>query len=209
MVALLRAKDQTLLNAFPAGNRAVWEKEVALDFVYVAEDGTVVERADFLKALVPSPPYDIQPLKIHDYKVAVLGEVAVVVHLDNEVGQYRGSKLTGQYLATETWQRIAGEWKLRSVHVSAVPTNPPAVELPAIQLDELAGTYRAGPDTYTLRREGGRLLARSSDGSESEWKAETRDTFFVPGRTRLRALVRAMSNRSGSGKRAGSRFAAA
>ena len=190
LAAQLRVRDQALLNAFPAGNRAAWEKEVAPNFVYAAEDGTVVERADFLEALVPSPPFDIEPLKIHDHKVTVSGEVAVVVHLDDEVGEHLGSKLTGQYLTTETWQRIAGEWKLRSAHVSAVPTNPPAVELTVAQLDELTGIYRAGPDTYTLRREGSRLLARSSGGPESEWKAETRDTFFVPGRARLRALVR-------------------
>lgn len=188
--ALLREKDQALLNAFPSGQRVVWEREVAPDFVYAAEDGTVVSREDFLKALVPSPPFDILPLQIHDHQVCVAGDVATVVHHDDETGEYLGSKLAGQYLTTETWQRRNGAWKLRSVHVSAVPTNPPAVTLTPAELDEVAGTYHAAAEVCTLRREGERLLGKTADRPEREWKAETRDTFFVPGRTRLRAVFR-------------------
>ena len=81
----------------------------------------------------------------------------MVVHHDDEVGEHLGSKLDGQYLTTETWQRINGEWKLRSVHTNAVPTSPPAVALEPAQIDELAGTYRAGSETCTLRRMGDRL----------------------------------------------------
>lgn len=190
LAAQLRTMDQVLLDAIPVGGRAAWEREVAPDFVYVAEDGTVVDRADFLKALVPSPPFDVSPYRIHDHAVAVLGDVAVVVHHDDETGEYFGSRLTGQYLTTETWQRLDGAWKLRSVHTSAVPTNPPAVALTPAELDEVAGTYRAATEMCILRREGDRLLSKSAGGPEREWKAETRDTFFVPGRTRLRAVFR-------------------
>ena len=188
--ALLRAKDQALLNAIPAGDRAAWERVTAPTFVYVAEDSTVVERADFLKVLVPSPPYDVPPLQIHDHKVYVLGDTAITVHHDDEVGVHLGSKLTGQYLTTETWQRIDGEWWLRSVHTNAVPADPSAVALSPAQIDEVVGTYSAESVIYTIRRDGNRILSKPSDGPEKEWKAETRDTFFVPGRTRQRAVFR-------------------
>ncbi len=191
LVALLRYKDQALLNAIPFGDGAVYERELAPEFVYVAEDGKVVDRAGLLRALASQkPPYDGSHFQITDYALHVIGDTAVAVFHADEVGTYHGSKLTGVYLTSEMWQRLGGDWKLCCVHIAAVPTSPPAVALTAAQLDEVVGTYDAASLTYTVRREGSRLLAKASDDEEKEWQPETRDTFFQSDRPRQRIVLR-------------------
>ena len=52
----LRADDQALLDAIAPGDKAVWERLLAQDAVYVDENGAVMHRAQFLAALKPLPP---------------------------------------------------------------------------------------------------------------------------------------------------------
>jgi len=51
----LRAADQALLDAIAPGDRAVWERLLAKDAVYVDENGAVLRRDQFLAALKPLP----------------------------------------------------------------------------------------------------------------------------------------------------------
>jgi hypothetical protein len=47
---------------------------------------------------------------------------------------------------TETWRLQAGEWKLHLVHAYAILKDPPAIPLPAKDLQEYAGRYSGGSD---------------------------------------------------------------
>src|SRR6202034_4216478 len=51
----LRTDDQALLDAIAPGDKAVWERLLATDAVYVDENGAVMNRAQFLAALKPLP----------------------------------------------------------------------------------------------------------------------------------------------------------
>jgi ketosteroid isomerase-like protein len=184
LTAQLRAKDQLLLNAVHSGDRAAWEKNTSSDFIYV-EEGGIQNRADFLKGLEPDSQ---EPLKIRQYELHLSGDTALVVHHDEIPVTDVRAKSNGEYLMTETWQRMGGEWKLRIVHIDAVRTDPPAISLTHTQIDELVGTYHAETLTYTIRRDGDRILAKRSGRSEVELKAETRDVLFLPGDTRARRV---------------------
>ena len=50
-VALLRAKDQALLDAIAPGDRKVWDEALSADAVYVDENGVIMDRTEFLKEL--------------------------------------------------------------------------------------------------------------------------------------------------------------
>jgi hypothetical protein len=54
-IAQLRARDQALLDAIAPGERKVWEEALAADAVYVDENGTIMDRAEFMKQLEPLP----------------------------------------------------------------------------------------------------------------------------------------------------------
>lgn len=101
-VALLRVKDQLLLDAIAPGNRQVWEQALAPDAIYVDEDGMIMNRAEFLKQLEPLPAGAGGTLQIASYTANIDGDLATVVHTDDEVENYHGQILHSWYLTTET-----------------------------------------------------------------------------------------------------------
>jgi ketosteroid isomerase-like protein len=140
---LLRAKDQALLDAIAPGDRKVWDQALAADAVYVDENGTIISRDEFLKQLVPLPAGTSGNLKIASYSAHIDGDLALVIHTDDEQENYHGQLLTAQYLTTETWRRESGDWKLYMVHTYAVLKDPPAISLSAKELQEYPGRYSA------------------------------------------------------------------
>ena len=184
LTSVLRPKVQALLNAVQNGDRATWEKLTTPDFIYV-EAGELQTRAQFLAALKDE---NVEPLRVSSFEARRSGDTAFVVHRDDMPEEGSRSKSVGQYLMTETWQLLGGEWKLQVVHLEAIRTNPPAIELTSVQMDELVGTYRRGSELYNIRRDGDRLFGQRTGGSEREHKAETRDVLFIPGDTRARKV---------------------
>lgn len=151
----LRADDQALLDAIAPGDKAVWQRLLAQDAVYVDENGTVMNRAQFLAALKPLPSGSSGHISIVDYQAKIHGQVALVVHKDDERENYHGIPLHADYLMTETWIKEGADWRLALVHVYVVAKDPPAIKTPPAALAEYEGRYRAAPDlSYVIRREG-------------------------------------------------------
>ena len=174
----LRKSDELLLKAVHTADRPVWQTFAAPDFFYLDEEGGVTYLDAFLRQLVPMTS---EPLKIQTYSLTRAGDTAVVFHEDTD-------EIRVRYVFTETWQRLNGAWKLRALHITNVLSDPPAIQLSHAQIDELAGTYRSGSVTYTIRREGDRILTKREDRPESEQRAETRDVLFSPGDPRVRKV---------------------
>lgn len=172
LLAELRKSDVILLKAVHTADRDAWRSLAAPDFFYLDEAGGVTYLDQFLKELEPmrSPPLEIQ-----SYKLTRAGDTAIVLHEDTDQDQVR-------YIFTETWQRLGGTWRLRALHITNVLSDPPAMPLSEAQIDELSGTYQRGDRTYTIRRDGTRIVSRRSDQAKDvEQKAETRDSLFEPG----------------------------
>ena len=187
--ALLRAKDQALLDAIAPGDRSVWEQALATDAVYVDENGVVLDRAAFLKQLEPLPAGASGSLRITYYAARILGDLATVIHTDDEQENYHGQTLQSRYLTTETWRRDDGEWKLYLVHVYAVPKDPPAITLPPKELEQYVGRYSAAPDlVYVIRSDGQQLMGGRPGSTMKPLKVEVRDVLFIPGQPRIRKI---------------------
>jgi ketosteroid isomerase-like protein len=192
---LLRAKDQALLDAIAPGDRKVWEQALAADAVYVDESGAIMDRAEYLKQLQPLPAGASGEIKISSYSARIDGDLATVIHTDDETEIYHGQKLLAQYLTTETWRRDSGEWKLYMVHTYAVLKDPPAITLPAAEVQEYAGRYSAAPDlVYVIRWDGKQLTAGREGGSMKPLEVEVRDVLFVPGQPRIRKIFQRDAN---------------
>lgn len=185
----LHARDQALLDAIAPGDVKVWDAALAADFVYVDENGAVMDRAQFLKQLTPLPKGASGTLEIASYAVELSGDVATVVHKDDEHENYHGQNLFAQYLQTETWQKQEGNWKLLQVHCYTVLQQPRTIALPPGDLDAYVGRYRAAPDLlYTIRREGDQLVGQREGRAGAPLLAEVRDVFFVSGQLRVRKI---------------------
>jgi hypothetical protein len=188
-VELLRAKDQALLDAIAPGDRKVWDQSLAADAVYVDENGTVIERAEFLKQLEPLPAGASGTLKIASYSAHVAGDLATVIHTDEEEENYHGQILHASYLTTETWRLESGGWKLHLVHAYAVLHDPPAISLPAEDMQQYAGRYTAGTDLfYVSQWDGKQLIGGRQGGAMKPLQIEARDVLFVPGQPRIRKI---------------------
>jgi hypothetical protein len=196
-VDLLRAKDQGLLDAIAPGDRKVWDAALAADAVYVDENGAVIDRADFLKQLVPLSPGASGDIRIASYSAHISGDLASVIHTDDEHENYHGQTLTAHYLTTETWRRESGEWKLHMVHTHAILKDPSAITLPAKDLREYAGRYSGGTDlVYVIQWDGKQLVGGRLGRSMTPLQVEIRDVLFVAGQPRTRKIFQ----RDGDGK---------
>ncbi len=188
LIARLRAKDQALLDAIAPGDRALWDRTLTANAVYVDENGRVLSRADFLKEMTGLPPGSSGNIKIIDYDVRLDGDTALVRHLDDEHETYHGQPLHAQYLTTETWLKRGGDWKRAGTHAYAVNVDPPAIAPPTATLDAYVGTYVMADLTYTVRRDGDHLTGQQSGGPARPLLAETSEVFFTPGRPRTRTI---------------------
>lgn len=186
---LLRAKDQALLDAIAPGDRKVWEASLASDAVYVDENGVTMDRAEFLKQLDPLPAGASGSLHIDTYSARVSGDMATVIHADNEEENYHGQLLKARYLMTETWRLEGGEWKLHMVHAYAVMKDPPSISLAAKELQEYVGKYSGGKDLeYVIQWDGKQLLGGRSGRSLTPLLVELKDVLFVVGQPRNRKI---------------------
>jgi hypothetical protein len=186
---LLRAKDQALLNAVTDGDRKVWDAALAPDAVYVDESGAIMHRAEFLEQITPLPAAISGKLAIASYSAQVDGDVALVIHTDDEVETFHGQELHAQYLSTETWRRSGDDWKLYMVHTYAVLKDPPSISLPAAQMQEYAGRYAGAPDlTYIIKWDGKQLTGGREGRELKPLQVEVRDVLFAPGQPRIRKI---------------------
>jgi hypothetical protein len=187
--ALLRAKDQALLDAIAPGDRKVWDSALAGDAIYVDESGTILNRAEFLKELAPLPSGSSGTLQIIAYQAHISADLATVIHTDDEQENYHGQMLHAQYLMTETWRRESGEWKLYLVHAYAVLKDPPAIALPEKALQEYVGRYSGGSDlVFLIQWDGKQLVGGRSGRLLKPLQPEIKDVFFVPGDPRIRKI---------------------
>jgi Domain of unknown function (DUF4440) len=186
---LLRSRDQALLDAIAPGNVKLWDAELAPDAVYVDENGVIMPRADFLAQLKPLPQGVSGNIKIVEYSARLSGDIAAIIHTDDEREAFHGQHLAAQYLTTETWQRQNGVWKLLLIHTYSVLKEPKSIVLTPSELDAYVGRYSAAPElTYTIKREGDNLVGARQGGQSAPLKAEIRDVFFISGQLRTRKI---------------------
>lgn len=186
-----RQLDQRLLDAIAPGDRVSWDRTLSADSVYVDENGARLDRAAFLKQLQPLPMGTSGHIEIVEYEVTRHGDVALVIHRDEETEDYFGQPLHAQYLMTETWLRSPGGWKLALVHAYVVNHDPSALATDMATLDGYTGRYSGGPLlAYEILREGEHLVGGQPGGKHKRLEVEVADVLFAPGDPRSRKIFR-------------------
>jgi len=187
--AVLRTQTQALLDAVAAGDTAVWDRYLDPQIVYLSEAGEVETKAQLLDELKPLPAGITGHIAISRFDVRPFGDTAVVVHVDEESENYFGHELHAQYMNTATWRLGAGGWKLIAQQLLATLVDPPAIALPAAQLDDYAGSYRLTDEIhYAIRRDGDHLVGERTGRPPQALRVEARDVVFVPGQPRSRKV---------------------
>jgi hypothetical protein len=124
--ATLRAQTQEMLDAIAAGNAAVWDRYLDPGVVYLSEAGEVETKASLLAQLKPLPAGISGHIAMSRFDVKQFGDVAIVLHVDEESEDYFGHPIHAQYMTTATWQLGADGWKMIASQVYASLLDPPA-----------------------------------------------------------------------------------
>ena len=194
--ALLTQHEQEMADAVAAGDVAVWDKYLDPDVVYAEEDGSHKGKAGMLKEIAPLPKGLSGEIKIDLLSYHEDGDTAVALFRQNEIEHYFGQTIHAKYLTTTVWKQRGRSWKQIAGQVIAERTDPPAIALSAGELKKFAGTYKLknSEPMYVLTVESGKLMGARNGHKPAEWRAETRDVFFVPGDPRIRKIFQYDAN---------------
>lgn len=188
---LLRSHTQQLLDAIAAGNRAPWQRFVAENVVFLAEDGSRKSKADLINEIRVLPPEIWGRIRVTGYDVVRHDRVAVATYIADEDEGYYGQVIHARYRSTDTWLFSNGAWQMIASQVLALRDDPPAIELAPPALDAYVGRYSLTQSvTYTITRDGTSLKGERTGRKEEALKVEVADVLFVPGQPRLRKIFK-------------------
>ena len=95
------------------GNVRRFDEILADDFLCSNPDGTLIDRAAFLRQT--AQPVKIANLAVHDVNVRVMGDFAII-HARTTYTLPNGAAGAGRY--TDVWARRHGHWLCVSAHVT-------------------------------------------------------------------------------------------
>ena len=144
------ATEQALMDSVAPGDKEPWERVLDPSCVLTSEEGQVMTKQEFLDALRPLPPGLSGGITVKDLTVQELGDVAVVRYLADEWETVFGQRLTTRYRTTNTYRRLAPDWRMVASHTSVVTQDPPAQTVSRAAWPALVGRYRLLPEGWTF-----------------------------------------------------------
>jgi hypothetical protein len=168
-----------ILDAIALGKADVWERLLAEDAIIIDEFGRKQGKREAVEGLKPLPEGLSGSIELRDARVRAFGDAALV---DGELYEREtvfGQELVVRYVMLATWVRRGGAWKLAGMEDVTLPTDPPALAVRGLRLDDYPGTYRYGPGrTFTVRRHGDALAVSSgASGKERPLRPVAKDVF--------------------------------
>lgn len=187
-----------LMDAIAPGKAEVWQRLLAEDAIIVDEFGRKEDKRGLVAALRPLPPGLSGSIEVRNPIVRQHGDAAVVHFEAYERESVFGQALVIRYLSMATWVRRAAGWQLVAMQSLTLPTEPPALTVPGLRLDDYAGRYRFGPGReWIVRRSGeGLTLATRAGGKEIALQPLAADVFTEGNEERNLVIFR----RDGSGR---------
>jgi uncharacterized protein DUF4440 len=105
--------NEAYIRSVLHGDVATFDRILAADFVCTNPDGTVLDRAGFLRQTAAPPTLD--DLRASDVRIRLFGDAAVI-HGRTSFHTKEGKHGRGQY--TDVWHRHDGRWLAVAAHVT-------------------------------------------------------------------------------------------
>ena len=109
----LTALNRDYISSVQGGDVKRFDEILADDFLCSNPDGTLIDRAAFLKQT--AQPVKITNLQAHDVNIRLMGDFAII-HARTSYGLPDGQTRNGRY--TDVWARRGGRWLAVSAHVT-------------------------------------------------------------------------------------------
>lgn len=113
VTAALMQTEQRLLDSLLKGDSAPFKTAMADSFVFIAPDGSMQQRAEWLTDLetgnlkLTSSVYDNMVVRLY-------GDAAVVTYGSTDAGKYKDEDISGKYLWTDVFVKQRGQWRIVS-----------------------------------------------------------------------------------------------
>lgn len=184
--ALLLQKTQAFSDAGQRGDGAAMGPMLNDKVIFFNEGGDQATKSDMTASVPAAKPTGVSTkMTVTDWHCEVHSDVAVTSFIDDQQQDFHGQPVHARYRSVETWLRAAGDWRMIGSATIALYDDPATIALPTAILDDYVGTYAAAADvSITFSRRGDVLLASVGGGPETIQKAEVKDVFFSPGRSR-------------------------
>jgi ketosteroid isomerase-like protein len=109
-----------LNQAFGKGDVGWMEKHFADDFTAIHSNGALVTKAQEIDN-VKTGKIKWASVDLHDRKIHVLGDTAVVITLASSTGTIAGNPYSGDFRTTQVWVKRNGDWKMVAFQSTRVP----------------------------------------------------------------------------------------
>jgi ketosteroid isomerase-like protein len=113
LLETLQALNRNYIRSVRESDVRWFEASLAEDFLNSNPDGTLVDRAGFLRQI--APPCPVSNLQAEDVRIRLLGDVAII-HARTTYGRPDGRLAAGRY--TDVWQLRQGCWLCVCANVS-------------------------------------------------------------------------------------------
>lgn len=175
VVAITRA----LMQALTVGDRSVWERYLAPDFLLLDRDGSTQTRQAVLADIKPLPSGYTLAFGIKDIRVVDLGNSLMVVFLVEETETVFGQLLKVSYRNALTFSKEPQRWQLKVFQYVEIPKDAEPTPISADILQKYVGEYSAGGGLkYVVRTRDNRLFLERPAGGEVELLPESESVFY-------------------------------
>jgi hypothetical protein len=174
------ALTQELMDALVPGKTQVWQRILADDVLITDEFGRRQTKKEAVDSVHPFPAGISGSIEIRDPHVRVYGDTAVIDCEQYETETFFGQKFVVRYLATATYVRRKGAWKLVAFQDLTLPTPPPTLPVRDLRLADYPGTYRYTAErAFSVDLAGDRLMLRTRAGAPAHaLDAVAKDVFM-------------------------------
>lgn len=118
--AQISALSDQLDQAFGKADIGWLEKHFADEFTAIHSNGKLVNKAQEIDN-VKTGNLKWATVDVHDRKINVIGDAAVVVRLASSTGTVGGNPYSGDFRTTEVWVKHKGDWKMVAFQSTRVP----------------------------------------------------------------------------------------
>ena len=120
MASKLHDLSERWFQAWLAKDAATVERLAAQDYVYIAPNGSTLDRQAIL-SIIRSPSYRLDQGTRSEVVVRALGrDAAVVRHRYRGAGSFEGTAFTDDQRCVMIWEKQSSEWRLVMEQCSAV-----------------------------------------------------------------------------------------
>lgn len=171
--------EQQLMDDIPSGNILNWNKYLDSNFFVITEDGSMLEKAAFLKTFSPLPKGYSGYINIINPKIIFHQNTAVISYVADEYETVFENKIHTQYSSMNTYIKTDTSWIMLSSQVFEIPLLPPAIYVAVNILKQYIGIYKLTDSiTCNITFENDTLYYQRTGRDKIALLPETSNMFF-------------------------------